>query len=56
MAQVAFVDALHFVAAVAAVLAAATAIIAAAALWNVPARFEPAPDEDAPSQAVAATD
>ena len=56
VAQVAFVDALHFVAAVAAVLAAATAIIAAAALWSVPARSEPAPDEDAPPQAVTATD
>ena len=56
VAQVAFVDALHFVAAVAAVLAAATAIIAAAALWNVPARSEPASDEDAPPQAVAATE
>jgi DHA2 family multidrug resistance protein-like MFS transporter len=44
-AQIAFVDALHFVAAVAAVGAAATAIVAAAALWNVPARSdEPSPE------------
>jgi MFS transporter, DHA2 family, multidrug resistance protein len=54
-AQTAFVDALHFVAAVAAVLAVATAAIAAAALWNVPARPEPAP-EGATPEPVAATD
>jgi MFS transporter, DHA2 family, multidrug resistance protein len=46
-AQVAFIDSIHLVAAVAAVLAVATAIGAAAALRNVPARPEPAPDEDA---------
>jgi DHA2 family multidrug resistance protein-like MFS transporter len=38
VAQVAFVDALHLVAAVSAILAALTAIISAAALRNVPAR------------------
>ena len=43
-AQVAFVDALHLVAAVAAVLALITAIVAAAALRTVPARSEPARD------------
>ena len=42
VAQVAFVDALHVVAAVAAVGAVATAIGAAVALRNVPARREPA--------------
>ncbi|HJP71309.1 MAG TPA: MFS transporter [Candidatus Limnocylindria bacterium] len=41
-AQVAFVDALHLVAAVAAIGAFITAAIAAAALWSVPARSEPA--------------
>jgi DHA2 family multidrug resistance protein-like MFS transporter len=46
-AQTAFIDAIHFVAAVAAVLAVATAIIAAAALRTVPARSEPAPEETA---------
>ena len=44
VAQLAFVDALHVVAAVAAIGAALTAIVAAAALWNVPARSEPLPD------------
>jgi MFS transporter, DHA2 family, multidrug resistance protein len=44
-AQIAFVDALHFVAMVAAIGAAATAIVAAAALWRVPARSdEPSPE------------
>jgi MFS transporter, DHA2 family, multidrug resistance protein len=47
-AQLAFVDALHLVAAVAAVLAAVTAILAAAALWNVPAREEQAGEADVP--------
>ncbi|HET8777396.1 MAG TPA: MFS transporter [Candidatus Limnocylindria bacterium] len=41
-AQVAFVDALHLVAAVAAIGAFITAALAAAALWSVPARSEPA--------------
>ena len=54
-AQVAFVDALHFVAAVAVVGAAVTAIVAAAALWKVPARSEP-PAEDSAPAAVPATD
>jgi MFS transporter, DHA2 family, multidrug resistance protein len=56
VAQTAFVDALHFVAVVAAILAVATALIAAAALWNVPARSEPASEEEPHSAAVAATD
>ncbi len=47
-AQTAFVDALHFVAAVSAVGAIATAIVAAIALWNVPRRPEPAPEVMAP--------
>jgi DHA2 family multidrug resistance protein-like MFS transporter len=54
-AQVAFVDALHSVAAVAVVGAAVTAIVAAAVLWKVPARSEP-PAEDSTPAAVAATD
>ena len=54
-AQVAFVDALHFVAAIAAILAAVTAIVVAAALWKVPAREEPAPEETGGAP-VAATD
>jgi DHA2 family multidrug resistance protein-like MFS transporter len=41
-AQVAFVDALHLVAAVAAIGALITAALSAAALWSVPARSEPA--------------
>lgn len=41
-AQVAFVDALHLVAAVAAIGAFITAAPSAAALWSVPARSEPA--------------
>jgi MFS transporter, DHA2 family, multidrug resistance protein len=55
VAQMAFVDALHLVAAVAAILAAATAIISAAALWNVAARSEPA-EEGVTPEAVAAAD
>ena len=55
VAQTAFVDALHVVAAVAAIGAALTAIVAAAALWNVPARSEPAPDAATP-EAVGATE
>jgi DHA2 family multidrug resistance protein-like MFS transporter len=47
-AQVAFIDALHLVAAVAAVGAVVTAIAAAVALRNVEARAEPAPEADAP--------
>jgi DHA2 family multidrug resistance protein-like MFS transporter len=54
-AQAAFVDALHFVAAVAVVGAAVTAVAAAAALWKVPARSEPPSEEGAPA-ALAATD
>ena len=46
-AQTAFVDALHFVAAVAVVGAAITAIIAAGVLWTVPARAEPDAETDA---------
>ena len=41
-AQVAFVDALHLVAAVAAIGAFITAALSAAALRSVPARSEPA--------------
>ncbi|MGH2358522.1 MAG: MFS transporter [Candidatus Limnocylindria bacterium] len=52
-AQTAFVDAIHFVAAVAAVLAVATAIAAALALRWVPARSVPAPDETVPAPAAA---
>ena len=55
VAQLAFVDALHVVAAVAAIGAAITAIVAAAALWNVPARSEPAPDSATP-EALGATE
>ena len=54
-AQVAFVDALHLVAAVAAIGAAATAIVAAVALWKVPARSEP-PAEEGAATPLAATD
>ncbi|HEX2221139.1 MAG TPA: MFS transporter [Candidatus Limnocylindria bacterium] len=50
-AQTAFVDALHFVAAVAVVGAVMTAIIAAAALRNVPPRSEPAPEGAVPAPA-----
>jgi DHA2 family multidrug resistance protein-like MFS transporter len=55
-AQTAFVDALHFVAAIAAILAAATAVIVAAALWKVPARSEPQPEEGPGPAAIAASD
>jgi DHA2 family multidrug resistance protein-like MFS transporter len=56
-AQVAFVDALHLVAVVAAVGAVITAILAAIALWKVPARSEPPAEEAAaPAAPVAATD
>ncbi|HET9416266.1 MAG TPA: MFS transporter, partial [Candidatus Limnocylindria bacterium] len=56
-AQVAFVDALHFVAAVAVVGAVLTAVVAAIALWKVPARSEPEPPaEGSAPAAVAATD
>jgi MFS transporter, DHA2 family, multidrug resistance protein len=54
-AQTAFVDALHLVAAVAVIAAVVTAIIAAAALWKVPARSEPTPEESA-GEPVGATD
>jgi DHA2 family multidrug resistance protein-like MFS transporter len=55
-AQTAFVDALHFVAAIAAILAAATAVIVSAALWKVPARSEPQPEEGPGPAAIAASD
>jgi DHA2 family multidrug resistance protein-like MFS transporter len=55
-AQVAFVDALHLVAAVAAIGAVATAIAAAVALWKVPARFEPPAEEAVAPAPVVATD
>ena len=54
-AQTAFVDAIHFVAAVAVVGAAITAIGAAIALWKVPARSGPPAEEGAPAP-VPATD
>jgi len=54
-AQTAFVDALHLVAAVAAIGAVATAIAAAVALWTVPARSEP-PAEEAAAVPVGAVD
>ena len=54
-AQTAFIDALHFVAAVAAVLAVITAIAAAAALWKVEPRPEPDPEGGAP-EPIGATD
>jgi MFS transporter, DHA2 family, multidrug resistance protein len=53
-AQIAFVDALHIVAAVAAIGAAATAIVAAAALWTVPARADESNAEGASSPVGAA--
>ncbi len=55
-AQVAFVDALHLVAAVAAIGAVVTAIIAALALRKVPARSEPPAEEAGAPTPVAATD
>jgi MFS transporter, DHA2 family, multidrug resistance protein len=54
-AQVAFIDAFHFVAAVATVGAVVTAIGAAAALRSVPARPEPASEADA-AKPLSATD
>jgi DHA2 family multidrug resistance protein-like MFS transporter len=54
-AQVAFIDAIHFVAVVATVGAVLTAIGAAAALRGVAARSEPVSEGDAPeSQGAAA--
>jgi MFS transporter, DHA2 family, multidrug resistance protein len=53
-AQTAFVDAIHFVAAVSAVGAIVTAIAAAVALRSVPARPEPAAEGSAPEPLVAA--
>jgi len=55
-AQTAFVDALHLVAAVAAVGAVVTAILAAGALRSVPARPEPAPEEVTPEPVGATVD
>ena len=54
--RIAFLDALHFVAAVAAVGAILTAIGAAVALWNVEARSEPDPEAGAPEPAAPQTD
>ena len=53
-AQTAFVDAIHFVAAVSAVGAIVTAIAAAVALRNVPARPEPAAEGSAAEPLAAA--
>jgi DHA2 family multidrug resistance protein-like MFS transporter len=53
--QAAFVDALHFVAVVAAISALMTAFAAAGAVWNVPVRSAPRPD-DAPATPIPATD
>jgi DHA2 family multidrug resistance protein-like MFS transporter len=53
-AQVAFVDALHFVAVVSVIGAALTAIAAAIALRTVAARSEPAPEGGAPEPVAAA--
>ena len=53
-AQTAFIDAIHFVAAVAAVLAIVTAIGSGIALWSVAARPESAPEGETP-EAVGAT-
>jgi len=50
-AQVAFVDALHFVAAVAVIGAVVTAIAAAVALRGVPPRSEPPAEAEAPQSA-----
>ena len=55
VARTAFIDAIHFVAAVAVVLAVVTAVAAAAALRSVPARSEPTPEETNP-EPLAATD
>ena len=54
-AQTAFIDAIHFVAAVAVLLAVVTAIAAAVALRGVAARSEPAQDEPT-AEPVGATD
>jgi MFS transporter, DHA2 family, multidrug resistance protein len=54
VARLAFIDALHFVAAVAAVGAVATAIAAAAALRKVDARAEPEPEAATPEPSAAA--
>jgi DHA2 family multidrug resistance protein-like MFS transporter len=54
-ADIAFVDAIHFVAAVSTIGAVLTAIAAAAFLRGVPARPEPAPEDGATGQ-LAATD
>ena len=54
-AQIAFIDAIHFVAVVAAVGAILTSIVAAVALRGVPARAEPAAEEGA-AEPIAATD
>jgi DHA2 family multidrug resistance protein-like MFS transporter len=54
-AQTAFIDAIHFVAAVATVGAIVTAIGAAVALRSVPARPEPAPEGTTP-EPLGATD
>ena len=54
VARIAFIDALHFVAAVAAVGAILTAILAAAALRKVDARSEPAEAEGGSPETVAA--
>jgi DHA2 family multidrug resistance protein-like MFS transporter len=54
-AEIAFVDALHIVAAVAVVGAAITAVVAAIALWKVPARSEPL-DESMPAPVGAASE
>jgi len=55
VARTAFLDGLHFVAAVAAILALLAAIATAAALRTVEARAEPAPEEATP-EPVGATD
>jgi DHA2 family multidrug resistance protein-like MFS transporter len=47
-AQVAFIDAIHFVALVSTIGAVLTAIGAAAALRSVPTRAEPVPERDSP--------
>ncbi len=56
VAQTAFVDAIHFVAAVAVVGAVGTAIVAALALRSVPARSEPVEPHGATPEPVAAAD
>jgi DHA2 family multidrug resistance protein-like MFS transporter len=54
VAEAAFVDALHFVAAAAVIGAAVTAVSAAAALWRVPARSEPDPPAEGLAPGIAA--